>query len=319
MSEPFDLKNQGKRLYDLRTLVAGTQNLAEDVICVLSNGAGPCVLLCGGIHGDEYEPQIVLRGLIDTLDSADIHGRLIIIPTINPSASQNGARVSPEDGKNMNRVFPGDAHGTVTERMAAFLHDRVFPHADLLVDVHAGGADYFVIPMIFGFTSSKCALDAKALDDLMDRSGYAVVEYVQGVDATAVCSAPRAGVAALEIEGGGGTAVRAQDLACMRDNILRVLCAAGVMAGDAPTTSPLRVDASAENDHLAPHAGIIEHRVALMDRVETGDLLAILHPSAGRTSQTTEIRAKGAGIVLRQRAKFFVRPGELICNTGTLR
>jgi len=319
MSATFDTKSQGKRIYDLRTLVADIQHLTEDVIYVFSNGAGPRILLCGGIHGDEYESQIVLRELSNTLNSSEIRGLLIIIPTINPSASQNGFRVSPEDGKNMNRVFPGNANGSITERMAAFLHDQVFPNIDLLVDVHAGGADYFVIPMIFGFTSPQCSLNEEALESLMDRSGYPVVEYVQGIASTAVCSAPLTGVASLEIEGGGGTAVKAEELSCMRTNILRVLYATGVMMGDAPAATPLRVDVSAENDHVAPHVGIIEHRVALMDRVEAGDLLAVLHPSAGRSSQVTEIRAKGAGIVLRQRAKFFVRQGELICNTGTLR
>ena len=46
----------------------------------ISNGAGPSVLMVAGTHGDEWEGQIALGGLIRTLEPRDIGGRLVILP-----------------------------------------------------------------------------------------------------------------------------------------------------------------------------------------------------------------------------------------------
>jgi predicted deacylase len=321
MLDGFDPTVEGKHLYDLRPLVPADDTLKEDVICIIRNGEGPTALLCGGIHGDEYEPQVILRQLIDEIAVEDVRGRLIIIPTINPPASQRGSRVSTIDGQNMNRSFPGNAEGTGTERLSAFLHDVVFPLTDLLVDVHSGGGDYFVVPMIFGFTGPECGVDEAGLDRIMDGWGYPIVQYVEGIASTSAGASPLVGVASVEIEGGGGRAVKSSELAIMREGILRGLHAYGVLATGPGGMSrpPIRVAVSAENNHAAPSEGLIEHRVDLHDRVEAGDLLAVLHPAAGRTGAALEIRANGPGIVLRQRARFFVGKGELICGTGNLR
>lgn len=321
MLDGFEPAAPGKRILDLRALTPADDGLQEDVICIINNGDGPKVILCGGIHGDEYEPQVVLRRMISEIDPADVRGRLIIIPTINPPASQRGRRISPVDGQNMNRTFPGKAEGTGTERLAAFLHDEVFPQADLLVDVHAGGEDYRVVPMVFGFTNAGCRLDDAGLEKLLDDWGYPYIEYVGGIASTSAGSSPLVGVTSVEIEGGSGGPVTAEDLEIMRDGILRGLHAYGVLArGPGPAAKPaIRVDAPEANNHPAPRDGILEHRVALGDEVATGDLVAVLHPAHGRAADPVEIRATGPGIILRQRAKAFVRKGELICNTGTRR
>lgn len=320
MLDGFDPAAEGKQIHDLRAKVPGDTDLAEDVVCCIRNGEGPTVVLCGGIHGDEYEPQVVLRQLIADIAPADVRGRLIIIPTINPPASQRGERISPVDGQNMNRVFPGKADGTGTERLAAFLHDEIFPVADLLVDVHSGGGDYRVVPMIFGFTGPGCAIDPAELDAVMDGWGYPVVQYVEGIASTSAGAAPKAGVASVEIEGGGGGALDSGELVTMREGILRGITAYGVLAGSVePAEAPVRVHVGSENQYPAEADGIIEHHVALGARVDAGDVLAVLHPLAGRDGTPVEIRARAGGLVLRQRARSVVRRGDLVLNTGTSR
>jgi len=321
MFHDFDPARLGKHIISLRSLTPDDRDLKDDVVCTISNGEGPKVILCGGIHGDEYEPQLVLRQLISQIGVADVRGQLIIIPTINPPASQRGRRVSPVDGQNMNRTFPGKNDGTGTERLSAFLHDEVFPHADLLIDVHAGGEDYRVVPMVFGFTSDQCRIDETRLEEILDAWGYPFIEYVEGIASTSAGASPLVGVTSVEIEGGGGGAVTAEELNIMRDGILRGLAAYGVLAHgpDAKTLSAVRVDVTAWNQHTAPQDGIIEHRVALGDTVAAGDVLALLHPAHGAEPAPVEIRATVDGVILRQRAKSYVRQGELICNTGTRR
>ncbi len=45
----------------------------------------------------------------------------------------------------MNRVFPGDAGGTITQRIARFVTDEVLARADVVIDLHAGGAGFEII------------------------------------------------------------------------------------------------------------------------------------------------------------------------------
>ncbi len=108
--------------------------------------SGPTVVAIGGTHGDEYEGPVGLKNLIRELDPARLAaGRLIVIPVLNVPAFRVARRDSPLDGENMNRVFPGDANGTITQRIARFVTDEVLARADVVVDLHAGGTGFEII------------------------------------------------------------------------------------------------------------------------------------------------------------------------------
>src|SRR5262249_46463696 len=115
-------------------------------VAVISNGDGPTVILEGGNHGDEYEGPITLGELIRDLDPASVSGRLIFIPAINQPAVLAAQRVSPIDGINLNRTFPGDPLGTTTRQIAAFVNDVLFPMGDVFIDLHSGGSSLDIIP-----------------------------------------------------------------------------------------------------------------------------------------------------------------------------
>ena len=68
-----------------------------------------------------------------------VRGRLILIPALNLPAAKAATRLSPLDGKNLNRSFPGRADGTVTEMIAHYLTTVLFPLADIVIDIHTGG------------------------------------------------------------------------------------------------------------------------------------------------------------------------------------
>ena len=95
----------------------------------LKNGDGPSVLLQAGTHGDEWEGQIGLGNLLRALEPKDIKGRLVILPSANFPAAMAGQRTSPIDDGNLNRLYPGDAEGTITA--ADRLLDRARPAAGL--------------------------------------------------------------------------------------------------------------------------------------------------------------------------------------------
>ncbi len=163
----------------------------------IAHGDGPTILMIGGIHGDEHEAQIVLRQLIRSIDPAKVQGRIRIVPILNHPAALAGGRVAAADGQNMNRVFPGRAEGSVTERIADWLVTRMFPGADLLIDVHAGGRDVAVVPMVFGFSDAGCTVKPAALDRILKGWAYGIVQHMACVPGTVCHSALASGLASV--------------------------------------------------------------------------------------------------------------------------
>ena len=115
-------------------------------IAVMSGGRGPTALFMAGNHGDEYEGQIALCKLIRELEPAEIQGRVIVLPAANLPAALAGARVSPIDQGNLNRSFPGDPDGTVTQQIAYYIDSVLFPLADHFHDFHSGGSSLDYLP-----------------------------------------------------------------------------------------------------------------------------------------------------------------------------
>ncbi|MGI9504088.1 MAG: succinylglutamate desuccinylase/aspartoacylase family protein, partial [Geminicoccaceae bacterium] len=122
-------------------------NQRVPIVSIKSDKSGPTLLLLGGSHGDEYEGPIVLSNLIHgQLPLEGLHGQLIVMPALNTPAVQQGMRLSPLDGGNMNRAFPGDPHGTMTERLAYFVTTQLIPRSDVVIDLHSGGKSLAFFP-----------------------------------------------------------------------------------------------------------------------------------------------------------------------------
>jgi predicted deacylase len=134
--------------------MVGTRELRWIEIATLSTGLplrvalhdirgakpGPTVGISASVHGDEVAPVEAVRRLLAGLDAAELSGRLIIAPLVNPLAFQSQTRHTPQDMQNLNRVFPGDPGGWLTEQLARAFVGGFLGELDVLLDLHAGGA-----------------------------------------------------------------------------------------------------------------------------------------------------------------------------------
>ena len=133
-------------------------------VVVVRNGDGPTAVLFGGNHGDEFEGPVVLSRLARQLEPGDIRGRVIIIPMLNRPAVAAGTRLSPVDGANMNRAFPGRPTDSITGMIAHFVASRILPLADLVVDIHSGGSSMHMAPSVNMHRVSNADQMARMLD-----------------------------------------------------------------------------------------------------------------------------------------------------------
>lgn len=149
VSTRVDFDAEGKRFGNL--VVPHSRNdsawgSVQIPICVIARGSGPTVLLAAAAHGDEYEGPIALMKLARALDPYEVQGRLVIVPSTNLPAVKTGTRLSPVDGLNLNRVYPGRYDGTVTQMIAHYVTSHLLPMADIVVDLHSGGKTLNFLP-----------------------------------------------------------------------------------------------------------------------------------------------------------------------------
>jgi uncharacterized protein len=127
------------RWIDVATLASGLP-LRIAIHDVQGAHPGPTVGITAAIHGDELAPVEALRRLLAELDPNQLNGRLLVAPVVNPLAFQTQTRHTPQDMQNLNRVFPGDPDGWLTEQLAHTFTREFLPGLDALLDLHAGGA-----------------------------------------------------------------------------------------------------------------------------------------------------------------------------------
>jgi N-alpha-acetyl-L-2,4-diaminobutyrate deacetylase len=316
----IDFERPGKSVQDL-VVETDQGRISAGSVCVINNGPGPRVLIVGGIHGDEFEAQLALHGLIAQIDEKTVRGRLIIIPEVNRPASGVFQRCAPSDGANLNRCFPGNRNGSPTERLAACLFEDIRPQADLLIDVHSGGPSYTGEAIAFAFHGPACKMPEAEIVAVMDAFGLPYVVYQPGISSTFVGAAPDAGVAAIELDGGGTTLIESVNIEIFRDGLLRGLVHLGALAIEPPPHGLVsrHLDVLAQNMFEAPVAGLLEHRVRMGQTVETGDLVAAIHPIDRPGAEPHRIEAEAPGIVISQRSLLKVVAGDCLGNTGTPR
>lgn len=108
---------------------------------------GPTLGITAGVHGYEYPPIMAAQQLIEQINVDQLTGTIIIVQIANvPSFLQRSPFVNPIDGKNLNRVFPGDALGTMTEQIAEIITTQVIARSDFFLDIHGGDASEDLMP-----------------------------------------------------------------------------------------------------------------------------------------------------------------------------
>ena len=259
--------------------------VVEIPIYVFNNGKGPTLLLTGGVHGDEYEGQIAISRLAQTLKAEQIQGRLILIPAVNIPAALNGTRLSPIDGRDLNRCFPGNPKGTFSDMLAHFIDSKVLPHVDASVDLHTAGHSADCVPS----TNMHYVADPVLRQKTMDAAAafgapYNVVFWGVDEGATLTSSVERRGILSVGTEIGGWGRVSVEGVRIGERGVRNMLKHLGMLSGKVDTK---QCDGAKGTRHMmvrdtacysfAPAGGIFEPRHVAGDTVDKGQSAGFLH------------------------------------------
>jgi predicted deacylase len=272
---------------------------------------GPVLAVNGGVHGDEYEGGEVIRQLWAEIDPARLVGTWIGVPAVNVAAYEMASRVSPLDGLNLNRVFPGDATPTLSGMVARrYFHDVVLRSAAVL-DLHSGGNPLSMLPLV---AYSEASLASLAL---AEHTGVEVLWRMPPAWSGSLCvAASAAGVPTITPEIGNDGRLDPDATVLMRRVVVNVMRALGLV--EAPTTDappPPRRRRIVRGSYVpASVGGLFQPVVRLGDDVKRGQRLATIRDVFGGVVE--EITAPTDGLVCSYRTIPPIMPGDQTVLVG---
>ena len=258
---------------------------------------GKTVTISAGVHSREYVGMEAVNRLASELEPEQICGRLRLIHAVNYNGLiRRSSDVCPEDGKNLNRAFPGDDSGSSTQRLAAFLEREVIADSDAIMDLHSGGFCEGLTPHLYFHGVCKPEINQAS----QEMATYVNVPYAVRSSATNgfYSHAGQCGVPAILLErGGSGIWSEEEVLADVQDvkNVLRFL---GVLQDGvaAVRQNPRVLPGGFYED--APVSGLWYPKKKVGDRVEKGEELGQIRDAFGQL--LFSYAAKEDGVLLYQ-------------------
>lgn len=282
-------------------------------------GDGPSLLLLAGCHGDEFEGPVVAQRIAEWLPNTQLCGKTRIVPVVNLPALSARSRNSPVDGLNLNRSYPGSAVGTVSQRIAHAISTKLLPEADMVIDLHSFGPTMGFVPAATIHRGDDAELYVRTVELAKAMRLPATVVWdepdVVGMLDTLAENQGKVFVCA-EI---GGGSVTLTNIRIGVDGVRNALISLGMVEGTAedPPYScgePGQLFEVLAPDYLtATKGGIFEPRCSLLDDVEVGDVLGILHPLIAWSEKSLPVRASTRGKVISVTSRLVVESKDTIC------
>jgi N-alpha-acetyl-L-2,4-diaminobutyrate deacetylase len=318
----LDLEAEGKRsdyLYAPISTNDSAYGLVPIPITVVRNGTGPSVLLTGGVHGDEYEGPIALSRFAREVEPSAVSGRLIILPALNLPALRAGRRLSPIDGLNLNRVFPGRREGSVTEAIAHLVTAVLFPLVEMVLDLHSGGSSLLYLPLASTHVVADRERTRRSIEAMI-AFGAPIGLIGTDLDSSGLLdyTAEQHGKLVVSTELGGGGIVSPQAVAIADRGIRNVLRHFEVLRDDGadPAAQPgqTRIVETPNLDcfAMAPVDGVYEALVECGAEVATGATLGFVHRIAVNDAAPVPVTAARAGLLICRRAQGRTARGDCL-------
>jgi predicted deacylase len=262
---------------------------------------GPVLALVAGTHGAEYPPILALQRLRAAIDPKDLSGTIIMVHVANmPAFLGRAVYYTPGDHKNLNRVFPGRADGTISERIADLITREIIDRAQVLIDLHCGDANESLRPYLYWTINASPGL-VEAIRQLALAFGmdHIILDSGRPTDPAASVYLENTAITrdkpAMTIESGGMGQSDEESIARIERGVAGVLRHLKMRAtGPDPVEHPVYLGRNLVIN--SQHTGIFYPAVERGHTVAEGALIGRITDFHGRTVE--EIRAPFSGEIL---------------------
>lgn len=223
--------------------------------------------------------------------------------------------IVPEDGKNLNRVFPGDPTGTLADKTAYLISNNFFSIADFYVDMHSGDIHESLHPYVYypGQPTPEVEKKSRSVARVLD------MEYMVRSLATggAYNYAASTGLPSILIERGGAGLCLHEDIEAYKDDIRNILRKLKMFSLPVKPRhhSPRDVENLIYLEAL--ETGCWLHHIHSGDFVEEGQVLGRITDVFGNT--LTTYYAEQTGVILYVCPALASPKGTILVAYGTIK
>ena len=255
-----------------------------------------------GIHGDELEGQYVCFELARRIEENKecLKGIVDIYPAMNPLGIDSITRGIPAFDLDMNRIFPGNAEGNMTELLAANILKDV-SGSDMVLDIHASNIYLTEIPQI--------RINRLNKEELIPLAESCNVDFIwvhessTVLESTFAYSLNSTGTPCLVVEMGVGMRITKTYGDQLVDGIFNLMHSMGIWTGETKTPRKPIVSENAEDVCFinAAAGGLFIPDVTRWETLEKGDRIGrIIDPLSGKILQNVESPVDGILFTIRE-------------------
>ncbi|MBU4246263.1 MAG: succinylglutamate desuccinylase/aspartoacylase family protein [Nanoarchaeota archaeon] len=257
---------------------------------VIGTAKGPSLFVISGIHGNELTGVELIRRLRQYLEKKSIYGKIVLLPVANPLAFYSRQRKTLYDGKDLNRCFPGDRSGSITEKIAFAITEEIIKTCDYGIDIHTGPEGRILM------SHSKIMFDEeKEILELARAFGTLVAIPRKGTPTMLSVYATSQKIPSLGVELGEANKLDEAYIKTGFFGVINVARYLGILKGTVNVLNKQFIITNRLN--IKPRiSGIFFPKVALGSVVGKGTLLAEIHNL--ETDEKEEIRAEKRGIIM---------------------
>ena len=298
--DAFHLKNitvqPGKKWSGELELANGDIRLPATVLH--GHGTGKTMLITAGVHAGEYVGIQAAIELSQKLKIEKVNGTIIIIKVINrPAFEARNGSMGLDDGKNLNREFPGNPDGTEMERLAWAISQELQPAADYYIDLHSGDDYEKLIPYVYyaGAAAGEVVSLSRQMAEQVDVPYMVKSNVASGGSYNYAASQ---GIPSILIERGGMGDWTYEEVRSTRRDVRNILCHLGIYQGlkDFRTYYPLDVADVRYQD--AEENGLWYPFKKVGDMIQEGDILGEVRDYEGNVKEVSV--AEFDGVLLYQ-------------------
>jgi predicted deacylase len=313
----------GQKANGVIRVAAGSDAAAEIPVTVIAGAkAGPTLALVSGAHGTEYASILAMHKLVQAVDAASLSGAVIVLPLLNVAAfSKMVPHLNPVDGKNLNRLYPGKADGTQSDRISLAITKQVLEKCDYLIDYHGGDLDENLRRYAYWADTGNERLDATTrgmvlafgLDHIIIQR--ARTAPAPGAPVTVTRQAQMMGKPAIAVEAGHAGTTEAEDLDVLARGTLNVMRHLKMLPGDPPSPAPA-VWMANPTVVTSDYDGVFYPLVAPEAYVQKGQRVGYVTDYYG--GKLADFLSPTSGVVIYVRAVPSLKKGDNVVDIGEI-
>ena len=305
---------RGKKYQGDISFANGDIVLPGTIIC--GKLPGKTMLITGGVHSGEYVGIQACVELGAELQPEKTVGTIVILKVLNRPAFENRAgSLGLSDGKNLNRVFPGNPNGTEMERLAWAITKEVYPKVDYYIDLHSGDDFEALTPYVYyaGKAAQEVTEVSRKMAEQVDVP-YMVRSMVSSGGAYNYAASK--GIASILLERGGMGAWTSEEVNSDKRDVRNILSSLDMYQIRRDVRNYVPMEVTDVCYQAASEDGLWYPAAKPGDMVAEGALLGTIRDYNGKLRETC--RAEYTGVVLYQTGSLQVTEGGPVVAYGRI-